>query len=193
MNEKTVTKDVINILIETMQHADCLVGYDVAEIFDRWKFVKFDSDQMNEILGLPEQINGTGLKVMLMSDSMLNGICEKHIVELKNGVFSEPFFRYEKIPTNRILQIWLADSCSEWISLLVHSALVQNTAIIRIGEDLALYNAQKEVICQPVDEEKFLCFLQVVRQCFMEMDLCITDPGRDDAAVHLFLQERKNP
>ncbi|CAF3298301.1 unnamed protein product [Rotaria socialis] len=69
MNEKTVTKDVINILIETMQHADCLVGYDVAEIFDRWKFVKFDSDQMNEILGLPEQINGTGLKVMLMSDN----------------------------------------------------------------------------------------------------------------------------
>jgi hypothetical protein len=112
-----------------------------------------------------------------MSDSILSGICEKHIVELKNGVFSEPFFRYEKIPTNRLLQIWLADSRNEWISLLVHSALVQNTAIIRIGEDLALHNVQKEVIYQPVDEEKFLCFLKVVRQCLMEMNLCITDPG----------------
>jgi HEAT repeat protein len=183
MDEKTVTKDVVNILIETMQHAGWLVRYDVVEIFDRWKFVKFDSDQMNQILSPSGQINDTGLKVMLMSDSILSGICEKYIVELKNGVFSEPFFRYEKVPTNRLLEIWLADSRSEWISLLVHSALVQNTAIIRIGEDLILHNVPNEVICQPVDEEKFSCFLQVVRQCLMEMGLCITDPVCDGTAV----------
>lgn len=164
MNEQMVTKDLVDMLIEIMQHADWPVRQAVAEIFDRWKFVKFDSDQINNILSSTGHVNETSLRALFMSQSLWNNISEDHVVKLKNCVFSKPFFAFENIPADKLMQIWLADSRTEWIPLLVHFALIHRTAIVRAEKDLILYNVHNEAIRQSVDEQKLSCFLQSVRQ-----------------------------
>jgi len=173
MNKEMVTKDLVDMLIETMQYADWPLREAVAEIFGRWQFVKFDSDQINNILNPTGEVSEASLTVLLMSESSWGDLSEQHIVQLRNGVLSKPFFAYEHIPANKLMQIWLADPRGEWIPLLVHSALVQSTAIVRIENDVILYNVRSEAIRQPVDEQKWSCFLQSVCQYLTEIGLSI--------------------
>jgi len=164
MDEKTVTTDVVDMLIETMQYTTSpLVRSSIAELFGRWKFVNFNSNQINQILTLSGQINDAILKFMLNSESILSNISQEQIIELTKVVLSQSFFRYENISSSRLFQIWLAGSRSEWIPLLVHVALVNKTAIVRTEKDLVLHNLETEPISQPVNEEQFSCLLKIAR------------------------------